>query len=204
MVYALAVGNRSVLVGERAGAVRALDARNPRTQLAIWKLSETGPIRSIAMSADERWAVAGTQNGLIHLLFLTQPAPVQTVSDQMGSVDTVTANLEGLVATGTREGSVKLWRCSGSSLEELLTLSFPGPIRRVLFSPAGDHLGVLVDGAYAIRILDLKALQALLRPLRLDWQALPSSLARWLLANLATAHEHSVRTIPPAIHRIAS
>ena len=26
-------------------------------------------------------------------------------------------------------------------------LSFPGPIHRVLFSPAGDRLGVLVDGA---------------------------------------------------------
>ena len=57
----------------------------------------------------------------------------------------------------------------GSRLEELLTLSFPGPIRRVLFSPAGDRLGVLVDGAYAVRILDLEALQAMLRPLRLEW-----------------------------------
>jgi hypothetical protein len=81
----------------------------------------------------------------------------------MGSVDTLTVSVEGLVATGTREGTVKLWRCSGSSLEELLTLSFPGPIRRVLFSPAGDRLGVLVDGADAVRILDLKALQAIVR-----------------------------------------
>ena len=110
-VYALAVGNQSVLVGERAGAVRALDSRNPKIQLAFWKLSETDPIRSIALHGDETWAVAGTQDGLLHLLWLTQPAPVQTISEQMGSVDTVTVSVEGLVATGTREGTVKLWRC---------------------------------------------------------------------------------------------
>jgi WD40 repeat protein len=140
------------------------------SQLASWSLSGLGdPVRSIALHGEEAWAVAGTQNGLIHLLSLVQPAPVQTLSEQMGSVDTVAISVDGLVATGTREGTVKLWRCSGSSLEELLTLFFPGPIRTALFSPAGDRLAILVHGAFAVQLLDLKRLQVQLRALRLDW-----------------------------------
>ena len=126
-IYALTGVNIFVLAGGRDGGVRALDPRNLGTQLAIWKLSQADPVRSIALHREEAWAVVGTQDGLVHLLSLTQSAPVQTLSEHMGSVATVAVSVEDLVATGPRgrhAQAVALQRLRPGRIADAL---LPGP-----------------------------------------------------------------------------
>ena len=76
-----------------------------------------------------------------------------------------------LLASGSRDGTVRLWRPAGPSWEEVLVLrAAGGPVRRLRFSPDGRLLGVLVQNETAVRIWDLSTLHSRLAAMGLGWE----------------------------------
>ena len=78
---------------------------------------------------------------------------------------TAVAFAGNLLASGSRDQTVRLWLCADDAVEELLTLREPGPVEAVSFSADGKRLAVLVHGERAVRVW------------RLDW--LRQSLGEW-------------------------
>jgi WD40 repeat protein len=101
--------------------------------------------------------------------------------------DTITAlswSRTGLLASGARDRTVKLWRCADGALTELMTLPFPSPVRWLCFHPDGVRLFVLLNGEKAVRVWHLDRLGSKMAELgladgleKLEAQALPPATA---------------------------
>jgi WD40 repeat protein len=74
-----------------------------------------------------------------------------------------------LLATGSKDNSVRLWRRQADSFSELITLSAPGPVTWLSFTPDGKSLAMLIQDEYAVRIWRLDRLQQRLGELGLGW-----------------------------------
>ena len=72
------------------------------------------------------------------------------------------------VVSGSRDGTVRLWRLDGTPL---WTLSLPGPVRRIALSPDGTQLAVAVQGERAVRLWRLDRLVRRLEGLGLSLPA---------------------------------
>ena len=75
----------------------------------------------------------------------------------------------GLLATGSRDRTVRLWKCDGGELEELITLRMPGPVAGLALAGDGATLAVLVRNERAVRIWRLGRLRRALADFGLDW-----------------------------------
>jgi WD40 repeat protein len=86
------------------------------------------------------------------------------------TVEAVTFSPDGqLLATGSRDRTVRLWLRTGNNLEELLTLRQPGPVIGMRFHPDGQQLAVLVQGEKAVRVWHLDRLRKRLDQMGLGW-----------------------------------
>ena len=164
-VKALAGGRRRVLAGGRDGGLRLLAADG--TEQAAWHLSG-GEIQVTALTEDETLAAVGSENGALHVLRLPggESLPGARPHDDAVTAVTFAGNL---LASGSRDRTVRLWLCSDDAVEELLTLREPGPVDAVSFSADGKRLAVLVHGERAVRVWRLDLLRQSLSEMGLDW-----------------------------------
>jgi WD40 repeat protein len=151
----LCVGKQYAAVGVRDGSLAILAAADAR-QLCSQSLGE-GPVQALAFDQDEKWAAFGTFNGTVGLVSLPDGKVHDLRKVHRDSVETIAFVGPDLIASGSLDRSVRLWRRTAGGLEEVLTLSFVGPVIRVLST--GSHLAVLVQGERAVRLWNLAKLQ---------------------------------------------
>jgi WD40 repeat protein len=165
-VWAVAPGRGRVVVGGRDGAARLLDAADGAGR-AVWPLSPA-PIHCAALNADETLAAFGTSRGEVHVLRLPGGEVAAALHAHQDAVEAV-AFARGLLATGSRDRTVRLWKCADGELEELITLRMPGPVAGLALAADGATLAVLVHNERAVRVWRLDRLRRALADLGLDW-----------------------------------
>jgi WD40 repeat protein len=130
-----------------------------------------GPVFCVAMSHDDGYLAAGAQNGTAYVVRVPGGELVAELKAHRDSVDSVAFSGDGrLLATGSRDGTVRIWQQTGEQLQEVLTLPSPtGPVVAVKFSPSGGQLAVLVKNELAVRVWKLAELRQNLAAMRLGW-----------------------------------
>jgi WD40 repeat protein len=164
-VWAVAAGRRWVVAGGRDGMVRLLRASDGKGETVPGESG--GPVTSAALSADETLAAVGTWQGGLRVLRVPEGDEVAHLPAHRDSVEAV-AFAGRLLASGSRDGTVRLWRCDGRAVEPLLTLPAPGPVQGLALSPAGPTLAVLVHKERGVRLWHLDRLRARLAGAGLD------------------------------------
>jgi WD40 repeat protein len=155
-LYGVAAGRKRVAVAGRNGSVSLLQAAN--ADLEGSRQVADNPVRCVALNGDETLVAAGTDQGDLRLL---RAAGAEVVAGMTPHRDGVTALSFGgneLLASGSRDKTVKLWRWDGTALTELLTLRQPARVRWLAFHADGVRLLVLLEGERAVRVWHLDRL----------------------------------------------
>jgi WD40 repeat protein len=164
-VYSLAAGRERVVVGGRNGAVYLLRAADATTETS--RRVADNPVRSVALSPGETLAAGGTDKGELRLLRVPGGAVVAENAAHGDRVEALAFGGDRLLASGGRDRTIRLWRCDGSTLRELLTLRTSAPVRWLAFHPDGVRLFVLLDQERAVRVWHLDRLRTRLDALGL-------------------------------------
>jgi WD40 repeat protein/tRNA A-37 threonylcarbamoyl transferase component Bud32 len=161
----VAAGREWVVAGSRNGRVYLL--RAAEAALAATAFLNAGEVESVALAAGETLAAAGTRKGELRLLRVPSG---EIAAEMPAHRDPITAVAfgGGLLASGSRDRSVRLWRCDEERLDPLLTLRMPGPVRSLAFHPDGVRLFVLLERETALRVWHLDRLRARLDSLGLQ------------------------------------
>jgi WD40 repeat protein len=103
-----------------------------------------------AFSPDNRYLVAATRDGWVHLWDLERPAEaLDSLRGQLLGVHSLTFSPDGRrLAVGSGEGTIKLWDVV--SRQEVATLRLEGeqrPVLMVSFTDSGDSLVAIKNNA---------------------------------------------------------
>jgi sugar lactone lactonase YvrE len=173
VLYSVAPGAKSVLVGRRNGQVLRFD---PAGRLhATWPIGDA-PMTALAQDEPSGLAVAGDERGRAWVLRVPSGEVVTELQAEHRDTVSKTAHRDGvdaaalapggrLVATGGRDKRVRLWRSDGT---HVLTLRMAGPVAMVAFTPDGQELYVLVSGERGVRRWHLGRLADGLRAAGID------------------------------------
>ena len=161
-------GTKGVLVGKRSGTVLWFE----QERLArSWEVCEC-EVQSLALSQDEEYALVGTEVGTVHLLRLPSGDEVARFAEHRDSVRGVAFLRPDVVASASRDGTIRIFRIDGTAL---VNLEVSGPILKMQTSADGSKLAVVVEGERAARIWHLDQLNDELARIGLT---LPQDLGR--------------------------
>jgi WD40 repeat protein len=164
-IYSVSAGRTRAAAGGRDGRLHLFDAA---TVEPVWaRKAADAPLRSVALSPDEALAAAGSDRGDVRLFRTADGTTASALAPHRDRVTSLSWWGDRLLATGSRDRTVKLWRCDGGALTELLTLYQPAAVRWLAFHPDGVRLFVLLDGERAVRVWHLDRLRAALADLGL-------------------------------------
>jgi WD40 repeat protein len=122
------------------------------------------PLGAIALSPDESLVVAGFLDGRIATLGTPNLQTVVSLSRHANGVRSLAFSPDGqLLASGSEDRLIRLWRRANDGFEELFVLRNPSPVRTVRFSHDGASLLVLGKEERGIRIWHLDRLFRALR-----------------------------------------
>jgi WD40 repeat protein len=161
----LAVGRRWVVGGADNGHLYLLRCPDA-SQVALPQVSDSA-VRRVALNADETLAVAGTDGGGLCLLRLADRSVAARMTPHRDQVVALAFAGSSLLASGSRDRTVRLWHVTADSLSPLVTLPMPGPVRWLGFHPDGVRLFVLLERESAVRIWHLDRLRDQLEELGL-------------------------------------
>jgi len=166
--------------GWPAAASEAASVTEPPTSWVIgvvhkqWVSPAGRPIHAVALSPDETLAVTGTQNGHVQVVRVPTGQIVAELKPHRDAVEFIVFRPDGqMLATGSKDNTVRLWGRHADSFSELITLSAPvsapGPVTWLSFTPDGTSLAMLIQDEYAVRFWRLDRLQQRLGELGLGW-----------------------------------
>jgi hypothetical protein len=163
-IYDVAAGREWVAAGGRNGLVYFLRAAGavPAGSASL----QAGAVGSVALDAAETFAAAGTDKGELRLLRVPSGEVAAGVRAHRDPITALSFG-GGLLASGSRDRTVRLWRCEGGRLDPLLDLRLPGPVRSLAFHPDAVRLFVLLEREPAVRVFHLDRLRARLESLGL-------------------------------------
>lgn len=148
--YSVAAGRGRALAGRRDGRVLVFGANDGRHELT-WHLGES-PVTALALSPDEGTALVGTEAGKLFLVGVPGGEVVHELPAHRGEVTGVGYAETGLLATASRDRTVKLWRADG---ELVLTVPAERQVERLALSPDGTRLVMVLEGDRCVRVLQL-------------------------------------------------
>jgi eukaryotic-like serine/threonine-protein kinase len=167
-IESLAAGDRWLAAGGQDGSVR-LFAQEPFKLTATWP-GQSGLVSAVAFDAGEGRLAAGSQMGRLRVFRVPDGAVLGDVEAHSGMITSLAFSADGAyLVSGGGDRAVRVWRCAGESLELLLTLDQPGPVRRVAFADGDRKLLVLVRDESAVRVWDLPGLRKQFAELGIDW-----------------------------------
>ncbi len=156
-LYAVSVGRTRTAVCGRDGRLRLFDAATVRVRWS--RCVADAPLRSATLSPDETLIAVGSEHGDLRLLNTRDGVTTAALTPHRDWVTALSWSGERLLASGSRDRTVKLWRCDDGVLTELVTLRQPVPVRWLGFHPDGVRLYVLLEGERALRVWHLDRLR---------------------------------------------
>lgn len=167
------VGRRWTLAGNRDGMVRLLEMRG--TQIVLreqWPSGDNAKhgVMSVALTRDETLAASGNQTGTVRIVALPGAKVIFEQKAHADAVNSLMFSPDGLVlATGSKDGTVRLWARNSLSFEEALAITAGQPVLAVRFGADGNLLAVLVDNDLGVRLWHMDRLRRKLQSMGLDW-----------------------------------
>lgn len=170
-ILALAARNDRVVAGCQNGAVLVLDWDGRNLRLKESFPGPGGEILAITLGAQQDTALIGTRSGFVTLMDLESGRALAEVTRHTQAVNATTGAGDGLIATGSEDGTIRLLRVlNGSAFELLVTLTpKSGPIRRLRMSPDGRYLAASFQDSSIVRIWDLASLRSAVSAWKLGW-----------------------------------
>jgi WD40 repeat protein len=172
----ICAGRDWVLAGSADTYTKLFSTGNGSQLMTEWPSPDRSAVQSVALSPDETLAVSGSLAGTITLVRIPSGETVMelTAREQSkahgDSVDSLAFSRDGgLLASGSKDGTVRLWQHDFGKFHEIVTLPMTGPVRQVAFTPDGKQLAVLVQNERAVRMWHLDRLNASLKEMGLGW-----------------------------------
>jgi|GEM_PF-1912189 len=175
---ALIYANGILFSGGQDGFVRAWNTENPPpkgTVSRIWKTGAT-PVFSLAVFDDGNWIVCGNQRGELHLIDTGSKVDVPVTTIEKAHPDLISSiaiakstrpdDSDRILASGSRDGSLKLWilRNDSEGAKIVPRLELPpmtGSIRKLEFIRGSKlELAVHTEGLFALRIWSIDEILA--------------------------------------------
>lgn len=117
----LSPDGRTAFTAGDEGVVRAWSVADGRLQ---WSRSiGQVRIRALAASAGGEWCAVGAEDSRVHVLRAIDGAVLGTLDGHVDRINAVAIFDTDLLATGSRDGSVRLWRVSSMECLQVLTAS---------------------------------------------------------------------------------
>jgi len=113
-------------------------------------------VRAVALSADGRRAISGSEDSLLRIWDLEGNEPPQILEGHTGQIRAVALSADGnLVASGSEDNTVRIWDLKGSHPPRILR-GHTAPVRAVALSADGLRV---VSGSLdrTLRVWDLRA-----------------------------------------------
>ncbi len=156
----LAAGRRWVVAGGQDGIANLL-----RADGAVYQASfrcASCRLTAAALNPSETLAAVGSEQGEVCLLEVPSGQLLARLEGHAEAVATLAFAGNALLASGSRDRTVRLNAWDGRAARPLLALRLGGPVQRVAFAPDNRRLGVLVRGERAVRLWQLDRLWPLL------------------------------------------
>jgi WD40 repeat protein/serine/threonine protein kinase len=170
-------GANRIVTGSADGTVRLWDVDGARCEHVLE--GHRGPVRAVAVAADGRVAVSAGQDGTIGVWDLAIGGHLRRLGGPQGAV-TAVAFVDGSVAAGSEDGTVRLWNMEDGAQQRVVRL--PNPVQDLL-PVAGPRLWV----AHGSSVSCLVVPKARTVPL-------PLVLSETVESGELAAREHAYRT----------
>jgi WD40 repeat protein len=182
----LVAGRTWVLVGGKNETVHLLRVKGGQEQ-RNWAPRDPAsgtPVWCVALTRDERLAAWGTHEGEVRVADVSGGQILAKLKDHQDAVTAVAFDPSGrLLATSSRDRTVRLYVRAGVGFRPLLTLLSPtGAVDDVCFRGDGRQLAMVVHGETAVRIWLLDRLREHLTRMGLDdpgWPAFVDGAHLW-------------------------
>jgi WD40 repeat protein len=116
------------------------------------------PLLTAALSPDETRAAVGTRGGEVVLLEVPSGRILARLTGHTDAVTTLAFAGDALLASGSRDRTVRLAAWDGETARPLFALPVGGPVRKLAFLAGDPRLAVLVHNERAVRLWHLDRL----------------------------------------------
>jgi WD40 repeat protein len=169
-ITCLAVGRDWAAAGSNDSTVKLISVRNPKPPWRVLATRPQDPIHSVAISPDDSLVLAGTSHGAVAAFRTSDGQPVDSSIRHFDRVEALAFAPDGrTLATGGRDGSVRLWGQAGGEYRPLVTFPAAGPVTDLRFSPDGSKLAFVVENRRAADVWDLAEFRRKLKEFQLEW-----------------------------------
>ena len=140
------IGSRYALIGLRDGGIAVLD--RPSEKFLRHINASSSRIRSLSLSPDETWALAGDELGKFHRFSLPDGRTEEPLAPHLDSIEEIVFIGDSVIASGSADRTIRFWNPDGALL---FTLPLPRAVKQMRVSPDGKQLLVLLrdDGAHS-------------------------------------------------------
>ena len=170
-ISALATGKTQAIAATADGKLRIFDANAE----VVAEMTPPAHVQSIGLTSDDKLIVTGDRLGDLAVWNAQKPqaqalSQVEAHSGQIDALSVAGDSASAIVASGGRDGLLKLWRINGGELVEVCSLrAARSTFKRIAFSADGSRLFFFADGDMAARVLDVAAFRSACRERGLDW-----------------------------------
>src|SRR5262249_32888626 len=138
---------------------------------ASWPSPGNSVVRSVALCPDESMAAIGTEVGQVRLYLVPSGKILADLAGHADRIESIAFSKDGqLLATGSRDQTVRLWQRGDSVYRHVVTLRSPGgAVVAVRFHPDDSKLAMLVQNERGVRLWHLDKLRRELAHMGIDW-----------------------------------
>jgi len=166
-VSSIDVGERLVVVGAKSKSMLLFDTKSGERLLNV---PTPGRVSAVTLNDDESLAACGTYDGVVVIASIPDGNIIARHDEHRDEVTSLAfSDGSQLLATSSRDKTVRLWHRKSEAFEQVLTLKLGSSIQQVRFAKSGTQLIASVKGESVLRVWHLDRLRERLAGLGLNW-----------------------------------
>ena len=170
-ISSLDAGKRLLAVGVKSKSIHLFDIDSGER---IVNIPAPGRVSSVALSDDETLVAGGTEDGTVVVATVSDGKSdgkiVARLDKHRDEITSLAFSARGqLLATASRDRTIRLWRREGGAFQQVLKLESSGSVQLLRFAPGSDQLIALIKGESVLRVWRLDRLRERLADVQLNW-----------------------------------